>query len=227
MRGDLDHVRPLSIEEVSRIHFRGGSQLGIARANPTKDPRLLETTVQALERLGVSRLITIGGDDTAFSAMKIEETARGRLQVVHVPKTIDNDLDLPAHVDTVRLPDRVPPRVGLVQSLMVDAETTGPLVLRRRDGAESGAPGARDRQGCRRDPDVDPGGVRRRPGQARDRGRHARRRHPEAFGSGASRRRRRHRGGRRAGARSRRSRAFRRGRTRRARSRASRRDRPR
>jgi 6-phosphofructokinase 1 len=100
MRGDLDHVRPLSIEEVSRIHFRGGSQLGIARANPTKDPRLLETTVQALERLGVSRLITIGGDDTAFSAMKIEETARGRLQVVHVPKTIDNDLDLPPHVDT-------------------------------------------------------------------------------------------------------------------------------
>ena len=125
MRGDLDHVRPLSIEEVSRIHFRGGSQLGIARANPTKDPRLLETTVQALERLGVSRLITIGGDDTAFSAMKIEETARGRLQVVHVPKTIDNDLDLPAHVDTFGFETACHHGVGLVQSLMVDAETTG------------------------------------------------------------------------------------------------------
>ncbi len=125
MRGDLDHVRPLSIEEVSRIHFRGGSQLGIARANPTKDPRLLETTVQALERLGVSRLITIGGDDTAFSAMKIEETARGRLQVVHVPKTIDNDLDLPPHVDTFGFQTACHHGVGLVQSLMVDAETTG------------------------------------------------------------------------------------------------------
>jgi 6-phosphofructokinase 1 len=125
MRGDLDHVRPLSIDEVSRIHFRGGSQLGTSRANPTKDPRLLETTVRALERLGVSRLITIGGDDTAFSAMKVEETARGRLQVVHVPKTIDNDLDLPPHVDTFGFQTACHHGVGLVQSLMVDAETTG------------------------------------------------------------------------------------------------------
>ena len=35
MKGDLDHARPLSIDDVSRIHFRGGSYLGIARANPT------------------------------------------------------------------------------------------------------------------------------------------------------------------------------------------------
>ncbi|MEO6025960.1 MAG: diphosphate--fructose-6-phosphate 1-phosphotransferase [Candidatus Binatia bacterium] len=125
MEGNLDHVRPLTIEEVSRIHFRGGSQLGIARANPTKDPRLLDTTVRSLERLGVSRLITIGGDDTAFSSMKIEETARGRLQVVHVPKTIDNDLDLPPHVDTFGFQTACHHGVGLVQSLMVDAETTG------------------------------------------------------------------------------------------------------
>ena len=125
MRGDLDHVRSLSIDEVSRIHFRGGSQLGTSRANPTKDPRLLATTVRSLERLGVSQLITIGGDDTAFSAMKVEETARGRLQVVHVPKTIDNDLDLPPHVDTFGFQTACHHGVGLVQSLMVDAETTG------------------------------------------------------------------------------------------------------
>ncbi len=125
MQGNVDHVRPLAIEDVRRIHFRGGSELGISRANPTKDPRLLETTVRALERLGVSRLITIGGDDTAFSAMKLEETAGGRLQVVHVPKTIDNDLDLPPHVDTFGFQTACHHGVGLVRSLMVDAETTG------------------------------------------------------------------------------------------------------
>ncbi len=125
MRGDIDHVRPLAIEDVRRIHFRGGSELGISRANPTTDPRLLETTVRSLERLGVSRLITIGGDDTAFSAMKLEETAGGRLQVVHVPKTIDNDLDLPPHVDTFGFQTACHHGVGLVQSLMVDAETSG------------------------------------------------------------------------------------------------------
>ena len=51
-------------------------------------------------------LITIGGDDTAFSAMKLEEKAGGRIRVVHVPKTIDNDLDLPSGRRHVRLPDR-------------------------------------------------------------------------------------------------------------------------
>src|SRR3990170_8936966 len=88
MQGDIDHVIPLTIEGVSRIHFRGGSYLGIARANPTKDPQLLENTVMSLLRLDVSQLVTIGGDDTAFSAMKLEQHAAGRIRVVHVPKTI-------------------------------------------------------------------------------------------------------------------------------------------
>jgi 6-phosphofructokinase 1 len=125
MQGNIEHVRPLSIDEVSRIHFRGGSHIGIARANPTKDPALLTATVASLERLGVSQLITIGGDDTAFSAMKLEEHARGRLQVVHVPKTIDNDLDLPLHIDTFGFQTARHRGVELVQSLMTDAETTG------------------------------------------------------------------------------------------------------
>src|SRR5438445_421185 len=100
MEGDIDHVTPLDIGEVSRIHFRGGSYIGISRANPTQNPAHLDNAVLALLRLNVSQLITIGGDDTAYSAMKLEEKAAGRLQVVHVPKTIDNDLDLPPHVDT-------------------------------------------------------------------------------------------------------------------------------
>ncbi|HET8645484.1 MAG TPA: 6-phosphofructokinase, partial [Vicinamibacteria bacterium] len=77
MHGDVDHVAPLTIDEVSRIHFRGGSHIGISRANPTKDPQHLENTVISLLRLNVSQLITIGGDDTAFSAMKLSERAAG------------------------------------------------------------------------------------------------------------------------------------------------------
>jgi ATP-dependent phosphofructokinase / diphosphate-dependent phosphofructokinase len=37
MEGDIDHVRELNINNVSRIHFRGGSYIGISRANPTKE----------------------------------------------------------------------------------------------------------------------------------------------------------------------------------------------
>ena len=34
MEGSTSQVRPLSIEEVSRIHFQGGSYLATSRANP-------------------------------------------------------------------------------------------------------------------------------------------------------------------------------------------------
>jgi len=124
MQGNVDHVRPLAIEEVSRIHFRGGSHIGISRANPAKNPQDLENTVISLLRLNVSQLITIGGDDTALSAMKLEQKAQGRIHVVHVPKTIDNDLDLPGHIDTFGFQTARHIGVGLVKNLMVDAKTT-------------------------------------------------------------------------------------------------------
>ena len=124
MRGDTDHVVPLGINEVSRIHFRGGSHLGISRANPTTNKELLENVVQSLLRLNVSMLITIGGDDTAFSAMKVEEQSNGRIRVVHVPKTIDNDLDLPPHVDTFGFQTARHNGVEIMKNLMVDAKTT-------------------------------------------------------------------------------------------------------
>ena len=78
MHGNVDHVEPLRIDDVRPIHFTGGSYIGISRANPTLDPQHLENTVISLLRLNVSQLITIGGDDTAFSAMKLEEKSAGR-----------------------------------------------------------------------------------------------------------------------------------------------------
>src|SRR5262249_17850398 len=124
MQGDIDHVTPLTIEGVSRIHFRGGSHLGIRRANPPTDTKLLDNTVNPLLRLNVTHLITIGGDDTAFSAMRVERHAAGAIHVVHVPKTIDNDLDLPAHIDTFGFQTARHYGVEIVKNLMVDAKTT-------------------------------------------------------------------------------------------------------
>jgi ATP-dependent phosphofructokinase / diphosphate-dependent phosphofructokinase len=124
MNGNVEHVRPLTIDAVSRIHFRGGSFIGISRANPTKDAQQLENTVISLLRLNVAQLITIGGDDTAFSALRLEQKSAGRIRVAHVPKTIDNDLDLPAHVDTFGYQTARHLGVEIVKNLMVDAHTT-------------------------------------------------------------------------------------------------------
>src|SRR5512134_663013 len=124
MQGNIDRVQPLEIDQISRIHFRGGSHIGISRANPTQDPELLENAVISLLRLNVNMLLTIGGDDTAYSAMKLEEKAGGRIHVAHVPKTIDNDLDLPSHVDTFGFQTARHHGVEIVKNLMVDAKTT-------------------------------------------------------------------------------------------------------
>jgi 6-phosphofructokinase 1 len=138
MRGDIDHVMPLTIEAVSRIHFRGGSYIGISRANPTSDPALLDNAVRSLLRLNVSQLVTIGGDDTAYSAMKLEERAAGRIRVVHVPKTIDNDLDLPPYVDSFGFQTARHYGVDIVKNLMVDAKTTSRWYLVVAMGRKAG-----------------------------------------------------------------------------------------
>jgi len=100
MEGSTEHARELSIEDVSRIHWQGGSILGTSRANPTTSPEALDTVVKTLKALGVTRLLSIGGDDTAFSAASVTAHAGNNLRVAHVPKTIDNDLPMPSGMPT-------------------------------------------------------------------------------------------------------------------------------
>jgi ATP-dependent phosphofructokinase / diphosphate-dependent phosphofructokinase len=138
MHGDTSHTTPLTIEDVSRIHFTGGSYLGISRANPTKETHHLEAVTAALQELGVSKLITIGGDDTAYSAMRLAEHAFGRLRVVHVPKTIDNDLNLPHGISTFGFQTARHIGVELVKNLMVDAKTTSRWYLIVAMGRKAG-----------------------------------------------------------------------------------------
>ena len=92
----------------------------------------------ALSRLRVTRLVTIGGDDTAFSAMKLEEHSSGRFQVIHVPKTIDNDLDLPYDIPTFGFQTARHVGAEIVKNLMVDARTTAHWYLVVTMGRKAG-----------------------------------------------------------------------------------------
>ena len=119
-----EHVRPLSLEAVARLHEQGGSVLHTARANPTKDPEHLKRCIESLDALDVDRLITIGGDDTAFSAKHISDASSGRIQVVHVPKTIDNDLPLPDGIPTFGYETARQKACEVVQTIHEDCRTT-------------------------------------------------------------------------------------------------------
>src|SRR4051812_26204300 len=131
MQGDVDHTIPLTIEAVSRIHFRGGSHLGIARANPTTDPRLLDQTVNSLLRLNVTQLITIGGGHTPLSAMRPQKHAARALLVVLLAEHIDHHLHPPAPHHNLRL-QHPPRRQG--------APTTPPPGRRTPPPAATGPP---------------------------------------------------------------------------------------
>ena len=146
MKGDLSHTQPLTRETVSHLHFRGGSLLGTSRANPTKHPQDLSTTFTSLQKLDVTGLITIGGDDTAFSAFKLAELAGGRLQVVHVPKTIDNDLCLPHGMPTFGF--QTARHMGVEPGQKFDDRRAYhiPVVFHRHDGAQGRTSGVGDRE---------------------------------------------------------------------------------
>jgi 6-phosphofructokinase 1 len=124
MRGDVARVRELRIGDVSRIHLTGGSVLGTARDNPTKSEEAMAAVVSSLEKLDVTHLVTIGGDDTALSSSHVAQASRGRIRTVHVPKTIDNDLPLPEHVPTFGFQTARHVGAELVRNLMEDARST-------------------------------------------------------------------------------------------------------
>jgi ATP-dependent phosphofructokinase / diphosphate-dependent phosphofructokinase len=123
-KGDSSHVTELRIDDVSRIHFDGGSILHTSRVNPAKSKEMLDATIKALTQLSVDYLVTIGGDDTATSALRIDSLTKGQIQVAHVPKTIDNDLPLPGNMPTFGYQTARDFGFHIVQSLMVDAATT-------------------------------------------------------------------------------------------------------
>jgi ATP-dependent phosphofructokinase / diphosphate-dependent phosphofructokinase len=122
-QGDTQHIVDLQINDTSRIHFDGGSIIRTSRTNPTRTPDGIKNVGDALKRLGVEHLITIGGDDTAFSASRLSKTVPG-LTVAHVPKTIDNDLPLPGDVVTFGFTTACNLGKELVRNLMQDAATT-------------------------------------------------------------------------------------------------------
>ena len=96
----LNSYRELCLGDVSGILDRGGTILATSnKDNPFKfilnysensEPQdMSDVCIQNLSRLGVDCLITIGGDGTLTSA---RDFARKGLNVIGVPKTIDNDL---------------------------------------------------------------------------------------------------------------------------------------
>jgi len=80
----------LDLDQVNGIHVTGGTILGTSRTNPYKVKNGSQQVKKNLKRLNCQYLIAIGGEDTLGVANKLYKDG---IQVIGVPKTIDNDLN--------------------------------------------------------------------------------------------------------------------------------------
>ena len=94
---DLDMFR------VDYIFNQGGSYLTMSRFKPTEEDFEKNFNLDFFKNNKIKLLVTVGGDDTASTANRIAkflERMQYPIANIHVPKTIDNDLPLPAGMPT-------------------------------------------------------------------------------------------------------------------------------
>ena len=89
-RGVVENrAAPLDVARCRGILPRGGTILGSSRTNPYKLEGGVERVLASLQEQRIDALVPIGGEDTLGVASKL---AGEGVQLVGVPKTIDNDL---------------------------------------------------------------------------------------------------------------------------------------
>jgi len=120
-----------------KIQRMGGSALKMSRYKPKDD----EFNTDFFVKNNIKLLVTIGGDDTASTANRISkflEFNNVKIQNIHVPKTIDNDLPLPEGSPTFGYYSAKDAAVQMVQTVYEDARTSGNWFLVSAMGREAG-----------------------------------------------------------------------------------------
>ncbi len=134
---EADSLIPLNLNSVSGIYNTGGSILGTTRYHPFVDDQSKLNFQTALKDNNIDKLIIIGGEGSAFVSHQISKQIP-EVQVVHVPKTIDNDLILPNKhpsfgFETARFAGTL-----IMDTLMVDAKTSRRWFLVTSMGRKAG-----------------------------------------------------------------------------------------
>ena len=133
VEGSLTHNRRLTNDDAAACYLQGGSILGTSRTNPAKKEEHMQSVLDVLRKLGIKALVTIGGDDTAFSGSQVARRvgpgaknvdSKDLIRVCHVPKTIDNDLPLPEGTPTFGFETARHYGVLTTRALSADAKTT-------------------------------------------------------------------------------------------------------
>jgi ATP-dependent phosphofructokinase / diphosphate-dependent phosphofructokinase len=117
-----NYVLDLTPENTWGIYTTGGSILGTSRFNPLYKEEYRKNFFNNLKKLDVSKLIVIGGEGSAYLSSQLPSIIPD-IQVVHVPKTIDNDLILPNHYPSFGFETARYVGTNILLTLKTDAKT--------------------------------------------------------------------------------------------------------
>lgn len=131
------NIVDIDFEFADDIYKQGGSALQMSRHKPQNNDFSTNFFLENNVRL----LVTIGGDDTASTANRISKYLHEHnvnIQNIHVPKTIDNDLPLPAGIPTFGYHSAKQEGVRISQTIYEDARTSGNWFVMVAMGREAG-----------------------------------------------------------------------------------------
>lgn len=130
-------VQEIDFNFADNIHNAGGSALQMSRHKPKDE----EFNSNFFVKNNVKLLVTIGGDDTASTANRLSNFLQEndiKIQNIHVPKTIDNDLPLPEGISTFGYQSAKQEGVKIAKTVYEDARTSGNWFVISAMGREAG-----------------------------------------------------------------------------------------
>ena len=114
----------INFHYADRIFPRGGSTLRMSRYKPKDE----EFSTDFFTENNIKLLVTIGGDDTASTSNRLAkflEKNKIKIQNIHVPKTIDNDIPLPDRMPTFGFNSAKDAGVEIGNIIYEDSRTSG------------------------------------------------------------------------------------------------------
>lgn len=130
-------LEKIDFKFADRIHNVGGSAIKMSRFKPKDE----DFKTDIFTKNNVRLLVTIGGDDTASTANRLSKFLNEhnvKIQNIHVPKTIDNDLPLPEGVSTFGYQSAKEEGVKIAGTIYEDARTSGNWFVISAMGREAG-----------------------------------------------------------------------------------------
>ena len=130
-------VMDLTVHKVSNIYNTGGSIIGTSRFNPFRQEDTKREIIEGLAHHHIDKLIIIGGEGSAYLSYQISKQAP-HIHVVHIPKTIDNDLILPNKHPSFGFETARYAGTKVLDTLLVDAKSCNRWFLVTSMGRKAG-----------------------------------------------------------------------------------------